>query len=121
MLLTVVYSSNKTSFCKRANGGTGIGKYSTSTIINKYRLIDDSTSYFPVECTVEFDYEAELPDELSIRSGDVITAVKQMEGGWWEGTCKGKRGLFPDNFVKVRETGKNKAWPSDTWLPDGKI
>ena len=70
---------------------------------------------------MEFDYEAELPDELSIRSGDVITAVKQMEGGWWEGTCKGKRGLFPDNFVKVRKTEKNKAWPSDTWLPDGKI
>ena len=58
--------------------------------------------YFSVECQVEFDYEAELPDELSIRTGEVITAVKQMEGGWWEGTCKGKRGLFPDNFVKVR-------------------
>ena len=60
--------------------------------------------YFAVECQVEFDYEAELPDELSIRTGEVITAVKQMEGGWWEGTCKGKRGLFPDNFVKVRKT-----------------
>ena len=59
--------------------------------------------YFAVECQVEFDYEAELPDELSIRTGEVITAVKQMEGGWWEGTCKGKRGLFPDNFVKVRQ------------------
>ena len=56
-----------------------------------------------MECRVEFDYEAELPDELSIRAGDVITAVRQMEGGWWEGTSKtGKRGLFPDNFVKVR-------------------
>ena len=52
---------------------------------------------------MEFDYEAEQPDELSIRTGDVITSVKQMEGGWWEGTCKGKRGLFPDNFVKVRQ------------------
>ena len=56
-----------------------------------------------MECLVEFDYDAELPDELSLRTGDVITAVKQMEGGWWEGTgAKGKRGLFPDNFVKVR-------------------
>ena len=56
-----------------------------------------------MECQVEFDYEAEMGDELSIRSGDVITGVKQLEGGWWEGTCKGKRGLFPDNFVKVRK------------------
>ena len=66
--------------------------------------------YFAVECQVEFDYEAELPDELSIRTGEVITAVKQMEGGWWEGTCKGKRGLFPDNFVKVRQGKQLICW-----------
>ena len=66
--------------------------------------------YFAVECQVEFDYEAELPDELSIRTGEVITAVKQMEGGWWEGTCKGKRGLFPDNFVKVRQGKPLIGW-----------
>ena len=82
--------------------------------------------YFSVECQVEFDYEAELPDELSIRTGEVITAVKQMEGGWWEGTCKGKRGLFPDNFVKVRlnnlhrtiDTGQLTRYVHQTKLPD---
>ena len=49
-----------------------------------------------------------MPDELSIRTGDVITAVRQMEGGWWEGTSKGKRGLFPDNFVKVRQKYRDR-------------
>jgi hypothetical protein len=49
-----------------------------------------------------------LPDELTIRSGDVIAKVKQMDGGWWEGTSKGKRGLFPDNFVKVRKKERKK-------------
>ncbi|TRY77358.1 hypothetical protein TCAL_00162 [Tigriopus californicus] len=53
-----------------------------------------------VDVEVEFDYDAELPDELTIRSGQLITDVKQMDGGWWEGTLKGKRGVFPDNFVK---------------------
>ena len=51
---------------------------------------------------VEYDYEAELQDELTIQSGDILTSVKQMSGGWWEGVLKGKRGLFPENFVKVR-------------------
>jgi len=23
------------------------------------------------------------------------------DGGWWEGELDGKKGLFPDNFVKV--------------------
>lgn len=56
-----------------------------------------------VEVEVEFDYEAELADELSIKVGDVIKEVKRMDGGWWEGTLSGKRGVFPDNFVKVRQ------------------
>ena len=44
---------------------------------------------------------SELGDELTIRSGEIIKDVKRMSGGWWEGSLKGKRGLFPDNFVKV--------------------
>ena len=55
-----------------------------------------------VEVEVEFDYEAELPDELSIKTGDIVKDVKRMEGGWWEGILNGRRGVFPDNFVKVR-------------------
>ncbi len=56
---------------------------------------------FSVEVEVEFDYDAELSDELTIRAGDLIREVRQMDGGWWEGSLKGRRGLFPDNFVKV--------------------
>lgn len=54
-----------------------------------------------VEVEVEYDYDAELPDELTIRVGDVIKNVKQMSGGWWEGQLNAKKGLFPENFVKV--------------------
>ena len=55
-----------------------------------------------VEVEVEFDYEAELSDELTIKAGEIIKEVKKMDGGWWEGTLNGRRGVFPDNFVKVR-------------------
>jgi len=54
-----------------------------------------------VEVEVEFDYEAELGDELSLKTGEIIENVKRMDGGWWEGTLNGKRGVFPDNFVKI--------------------
>lgn len=50
---------------------------------------------------VEFDYDAAQPDELTIKKGDIIAEVKKMEGGWWEGVLDGKKGVFPDNFVKV--------------------
>ena len=54
-----------------------------------------------IECVVLYDYAAELPDELSLRVGDVITGVERLEGGWWKGELGGKQGVFPDNFVKV--------------------
>ncbi len=40
---------------------------------------------------------------VNFRTGDIVKDVKRMSGGWWEGTLQGKRGLFPDNFVKVRQ------------------
>ncbi|KAJ8946627.1 hypothetical protein NQ318_007232 [Aromia moschata] len=53
-----------------------------------------------VEVIVEYDYTAKEPDELSIKKGDVIKDVVKKQGGWWEGSLKDKRGMFPDNFVK---------------------
>jgi len=51
---------------------------------------------------VEFDYDATEDDELTIKVGDVITeVVKSSCDGWYEGKLNGKRGMFPDNFVKV--------------------
>uniref|UniRef100_F6TCW5 SH3 domain-containing protein n=2 Tax=Ciona intestinalis TaxID=7719 RepID=F6TCW5_CIOIN len=52
---------------------------------------------------VQFDYEAEAPDELTLRVGDVIINIKNVEEGWCQGTLAGKVGMFPDNFVKIIE------------------
>uniref|UniRef100_A0A8D2J173 SH3 domain containing kinase binding protein 1 n=1 Tax=Varanus komodoensis TaxID=61221 RepID=A0A8D2J173_VARKO len=53
-----------------------------------------------VEAVVEFDYKAQHDDELTITVGDIITHIRKDDGGWWEGQLKGRRGLFPDNFVR---------------------
>lgn len=50
---------------------------------------------------MEFDYEAQQDDELSLTAGDIIVNIRRDEGGWWEGELGGRRGLFPDNFVRV--------------------
>lgn len=76
-----------------------------------------------MEVEVEFDYEAELGDELTIKTGDIIKEVKRMDGGWWEGSLGGRRGVFPDNFVKVRSTFVIADCPRGVrivriWLPE---
>lgn len=55
----------------------------------------------PVEAVVEFDYEAQQDDELSLTVGDIIVNIRRDDGGWWEGELGGRRGFFPDNFVRV--------------------
>lgn len=54
-----------------------------------------------VEVLVEYDYSAKEPDELTIKKGDVIRDVIKKPGGWWEGTLNDKKGMFPDNFVRL--------------------
>uniref|UniRef100_A0A8C8SMA1 SH3 domain containing kinase binding protein 1 n=1 Tax=Pelusios castaneus TaxID=367368 RepID=A0A8C8SMA1_9SAUR len=61
-----------------------------------------------VEAIVEFDYKAQHEDELTITVGDIITNIKKEAGGWWEGQLKGRRGLFPDNFVREKKKDMKK-------------
>lgn len=54
-----------------------------------------------MEAVVQFDYAAREPDELTLKKGDVITDVKPMPDGWMEGHKDGKKGMFPDTYVKI--------------------
>ncbi|CAM4530219.1 CD2-associated protein isoform X2 [Lepidochelys kempii] len=68
-----------------------------------------------VDYIVEYDYDAIHDDELTIRVGEIIRNVKKLEEeGWLEGELNGKRGMFPDNFVK--EVKKDPE-PKDDGLP----
>ncbi|GAB1605485.1 SH3 domain-containing kinase-binding protein 1-like isoform X1 [Argonauta hians] len=60
------------------------------------------------EAKVLYDYEANEEDELTICVGDIIKNVVVSDGGWWEGEKDGQKGVFPDNFVEIINTGENK-------------
>lgn len=67
-----------------------------------------------MEVLVLFDYDSQADDELTIRKGDVITEVIQQDGGWWEGVQGNRRGVFPDNFVRVVGEAKMNSAPTPT-------
>ncbi|KAM3860370.1 SH3 domain-containing kinase-binding protein 1 [Diretmus argenteus] len=72
-----------------------------------------------LEAVVEFDYEAQQDDELSLAVGDVIVNIRRDEGGWWEGELGGRRGLFPDNFVReIKKEGKRDGGQTSTVKSD---
>ncbi|XP_031849550.1 uncharacterized protein LOC116434822 isoform X2 [Nomia melanderi] len=61
-----------------------------------------------MEAIVEYNYDAQEPDELTLKRGDIIQEITVMPGGWWKGTLRDKRGMFPDNFVKVLDPPSSK-------------
>ncbi|KAI9009780.1 hypothetical protein BC832DRAFT_538812 [Gaertneriomyces semiglobifer] len=53
---------------------------------------------------VMYDFDAEGPGELSIRKGEVISIVCEIDEGWWEGEIhdgSGRKGMFPSNYVET--------------------
>jgi len=50
-----------------------------------------------------YDYQAADDDELTFDPDDIITDLEFIDEGWWRGSCKGRSGLFPSNYVELRE------------------
>ncbi len=48
-----------------------------------------------------YDYRATDVDEISFDPEDVITNIVQVDEGWWQGSCHGRFGLFPANYVQL--------------------
>ncbi|XP_038161286.1 rho guanine nucleotide exchange factor 7b isoform X1 [Cyprinodon tularosa] len=68
----------------------------------QYRSLDMSDGSVCGQLLVKarFCFQATNEDELSFSKGDIICVTRQEEGGWWEGSLKGKTGWFPSNYVR---------------------
>merc|ERR1711936_1221887 len=49
-----------------------------------------------------YDYQADAEDEISFDPNDIITNIEVVDEGWLAGVINGKRGMFPANFVEIR-------------------
>lgn len=47
-----------------------------------------------------YDYAPQNADELELHADDIIEVHNKQEDGWWEGSTRGKRGVFPANYVE---------------------
>ncbi|CAH8588488.1 unnamed protein product [Schistosoma intercalatum] len=59
-----------------------------------------------------YDYNRQHTDELSFKKGDVLRVLKQLEGGWWEGSLNGFVGWFPSNYVTYATSPDEKGNPT---------
>ena len=60
--------------------------------------------------TVLYDYDAQEDNELTLREGEILTAIDQVDEGWWSATGpSGATGLFPANYVEPLEEAEPEA------------
>uniref|UniRef100_A0A8D3BZ90 Osteoclast-stimulating factor 1 n=1 Tax=Scophthalmus maximus TaxID=52904 RepID=A0A8D3BZ90_SCOMX len=46
-----------------------------------------------------FTFDPRTPDELYFEEGDVLYISDISDTNWWKGTCRGRTGLIPSNYV----------------------
>ncbi|XP_047499176.1 uncharacterized protein LOC125045783 isoform X1 [Penaeus chinensis] len=51
-------------------------------------------------CKALYDYEANMYDELTIRTGDIINIHDKQPDGWWVGELDSVVGIFPATYVE---------------------
>jgi len=57
------------------------------------------------EAVALFTFEAAQPGDLGFKKGDVITVLKKTDSDndWWTGMLGTQHGVFPSNYVKLKE------------------
>lgn len=64
-----------------------------------------TTEEIPVQpiaqCKALYAYTPNLPDELTLHPGDLLSVYRQQEDGWWLGECNGSVGIFPATYVET--------------------
>ncbi|CEI40711.1 SH3 domain-containing protein [Fusarium venenatum] len=57
------------------------------------------------EAVAVYNFDADQPGDLGFKKGDVITVLKrtESENDWWTGQIGTRTGIFPSNYVKMKE------------------
>ncbi|XP_062238500.1 vinexin isoform X5 [Platichthys flesus] len=70
------------------------------------------------EAVALFNFNGDLPVELSFRKGEVINITRQVDEKWLEGRITGtsRSGIFPVNYVQVNKMPRTK-YSTDDYSP----
>lgn len=66
-------------------------------------------SFPKIICRVKalYAFSSTETSSLSFEKGDFIDVLSQLDSGWWDGWCNGKRGWFPSNYVQLVDSISN--------------
>lgn len=56
-----------------------------------------------LEYIAMYTYESSEQGDLTFQQGDLILVTKK-DGDWWTGTLNDKSGVFPSNYVRLKDS-----------------
>lgn len=74
-------------------------------------IIEQFIKCFPMLCiyfllaeyVAMYTYESSEQGDLTFQQGDMILVTKK-DGDWWTGTLGDKTGVFPSNYVRLKDS-----------------
>ncbi|EHB12338.1 Src substrate cortactin [Heterocephalus glaber] len=109
--LEPVYSAEATNYTE-ASSQQGLAYapeavYDTTEASGHYQAeentYDEYENDLGITAIALYDYQAAGDDEISFDPDDIISNIEMIDDGWWRGVCKGRYGLFPANYVELRQ------------------
>ncbi|ORY47289.1 hypothetical protein BCR33DRAFT_807623 [Rhizoclosmatium globosum] len=98
-------SQYRNSVINLQGGSSSSTTLTTTTVERTYvRIPDEASTGVAIkgEHVVKIEYVASLPDELSVKIGDVLTITEAYDDGWAKGRkSNGTEGLFPLSCVGI--------------------
>ncbi|KAJ2449033.1 hypothetical protein GGF42_004902 [Coemansia sp. RSA 2424] len=89
----------------RASGQSSSSYYSPPTGDTKKRPPPPPPPAAPANprAVALYDFAGDQEGDLPFNKGDLITVTEKTESSndWWKGTCKGRTGNFPSNYVRL--------------------
>lgn len=97
----------------QSTGSRGVGKshYQSKTVTTRSRtgsgasnLSAGSNDSWELRVTAIHPFQGQIPCDLSFKAGEeiIVTTRTDSQNDWWEGKLKGKVGIFPANFVRLK-------------------
>jgi len=77
--------------------------YAPSTVSTS--SVPEQSKKGPRKAVALYDFEEVQEGDLPFKTGDEITILHSSDDqeAWWTGTCNGKTGIFPANYIEIIE------------------
>ncbi|XP_073445017.1 vinexin isoform X2 [Dendrobates tinctorius] len=80
---------------------------------SRRRTTEEQRDLSPISrAVVKFDFVAESEKEISLQRGTMVNILKKIDDHWLLGEQDGRRGIFPESYVRVLTPGEPE--PMDT-------